>query len=76
MSHQQSSISIDVDEAFDFAAVHGAKCCSVFPKAFEADPIRTTALLGVAVAGWSILFDRAMKIEALQYSYGQEKQAV
>ena len=27
---------------------------------FDKDPICTTALLGVAVAGWSILFDRAV----------------
>ena len=63
-------------EAFDLASQRGANCMKALQSLFDKDPICTTALLGVAVAGWSILFGRAMKIEALQYSYDQEKQAV
>lgn len=42
---------------------------------FDKDPIRTIACFTMGVAGWTIMFDNAMKFEALEQAEQCEAQS-
>ena len=62
-------------EAFDLASKRGANCMKALQSLFDKDPIRTTAELGLSIAGWSILMERALAFAALEYSHIDEPES-
>ena len=62
-------------EAFDLASKRGVSCMKALQSLFDKDPIRTIAELGLSIAGWSILMERALVFAALEYSHIDEPES-
>jgi len=63
------------EEAFAYATEHVMPAMNILDPLFAKDPIRTIACFTMGIAGWSIMFDNAMKFEALEHEAKCEAQS-
>ena len=67
MSHSKTNTPQNSQEAFELASERSSVALRVVSSYFDVQPIETTADFVQILAGWVILFDRAMRHAALEY---------